>query len=254
MEFIANPWFYVVAVPAIVLTGVSKGGFAGAFSGLSMPLLSLTVAPVQAAGVLLPILLFTDLFGLTRFWRRADYSVLATMLLGGLIGTGIGWATFRTLDDNLVRVLVGLIAVAYPLSRWLLPAPSAAARPHALRGTLWTTISGYTSFIAHAGAPPMMVYMMPLRLDRAVFAATNGVFFAYLNILKLPPYAMLGQLNAVNLGTALLLAPLVPGGVKLGMWLQGKFTNEQFYRFGQACIFCTGLKLLYDGCSRLGVF
>jgi uncharacterized membrane protein YfcA len=173
LEFIDNPWFYAAAIPAIILTGVSKGGFAGAFSGLAVPLLSLSIAPLQAAG--------------------------------------------------------------------------------AARGSFWTTISGYTSFIAHAGDPPVMVYLMPLRMDRAVFAATSAVFFAFLNLLKLPPYAMLGQLSLVNLGTALVLAPLVPAGVKLGMWLQGKFTNAQFYRLAQACIFLTGIKLLHDGFSNLGV-
>jgi uncharacterized membrane protein YfcA len=253
LEFIDNPWFYAAAIPAIILTGVSKSGFAGAFSGLAVPLLSLSIAPVQAAGVMLPILVLTDFVGLAQFWRRANFGVLATMLAGGLLGTAIGWATFRALDDNVVRVLVGLIAVTFPLSRWLLPVSPRPAAPGAARGSFWTTISGYTSFIAHAGGPPVMVYLMPLRMDRAVFAATSAVFFAFLNLLKLPPYAMLGQLSLVNLGTALVLAPLVPAGVKLGMWLQGKFTNEQFYRLGQACIFLTGIKLLDDGFSNLGV-
>ena len=65
---------------------------------------------------------------------------------------------------------------------------------------------------------------------------------------------MLGQLNAANLGTAAVLLPLIPVGVKVGMWLQGKFTNEQFYRFGQTCIFLTGTRLLYDGLHNLEVF
>jgi uncharacterized membrane protein YfcA len=254
LQFIDNPWFYAVAIPAVLLTGVSKGGFAGAFSGLAVPMLALVISPVQAAGVMLPVLLLTDLFGLTQFWRRANFAVIATMVAGGLVGTAVGWATFRALDDNVVRVLVGLIAVIYPLSRWILPVSPEPAVPSAVRGNFWSTVGGYTSFIAHAGGPPLMVYLMPLRMDRAIFAATNGVFFAFLNIIKLPPYAMLGQLNAVNLGTAALLIPLIPIGVKVGMWLQGKFTNEQFYRFGQTCIFITGSRLLYDGLRNLGVF
>lgn len=251
MGIVDNPWFYCVAIPAVLLTGISKGGFAGAFSGLAVPLLSLAISPVQAAGIMLPVLIFTDLFGFSQFWKRADFRVLSTMIGGGLAGTLIGWATFRLLDDNYVRILVGLIAVIYPLSRWLLPINPKPAAPGAVRGSLWTSISGYTSFVAHAGGPPVLVYLMSLRLDRAVLSATNGVFFTFLNLIKLPPFAMLGQLNLSNLGTALVLAPLVPVGVRLGFWLQGKFTNEQFYRLGQGCIFLTGMKLLYDGASHL---
>jgi uncharacterized membrane protein YfcA len=254
LTLIDNPDFYFAAVPAVVLTGISKGGFAGAFGGLALPLMALAISPVQAAGILLPILILTDLFGLTRFWRLADRRVLGTMVAGGGIGTLVGWATFRSFDEHFVRVIVGLIAVAFPLSRWLLPAASRAARPARLPGTAWSTVAGYTSFVAHAGGPPAMVYVMPLRLDKAVMAATSGTFFAFLNFIKLPPYVFLGQLSAVNLGTALVLAPLVPVGVKLGFVLQGRFTNEQFYLLGQTCIFLTGWKLLYDGLSFFGWF
>lgn len=151
------------------------------------------------------------------------------------------------LDENFVRVIVGLIAVVVPLSRWLLPAARKPAQSSLVRGSCWTSIGGYTSFVAHAGGPPILVYLMPLRLKKAVLVATNGVFFAYLNLIKLPLYAMLGQINLTNLGTALILCPLVPIGIKLGIWLQGKFTNEQFYRIGQICVFLTGSKLLFDG-------
>ena len=61
-------------------------------------------------------------------------------------------------------------------------------------------------------------------------------------------------MNFTNLGTALLLAPLAPLGVKLGVWLQGKVNNEQFYRIGQTCIFLTGSRLLYDGLQKSGAF
>ena len=247
--------FYLVAVPAILLTGISKGGFASAFSGIAVPLMALTIAPAQAAGIMLPVLILMDMFGLTQFWRRFDRAILMTMIPGALIGTAVGWITFHAFDENLVRVLIGAIAVLYPLSRWLRPSRAATpAAPSVAKGTFWSAISGYTSFVAHTGGPPVMLYMMPMKLDRAVFASTTGVFFTFANLIKLPPYALLGQLNFTNLGTALLLAPLAPLGVKLGVWLQGKVNNEQFYRIGQTCIFLTGSRLLYDGLHKSGAF
>ena len=93
--------------------------------------------------------------------------------------------------------------------------------------------------------------MMHLRQDKAALVATNGVFFACLNLVKLPPYAMPGQFNSSNLVTSLLLPPLVPVRVKPGMWRSSKTSYVQFYRIGQVCIFFTSGKLLYDGLRNL---
>lgn len=247
------PMFYAVALPAVLLTGVSKGGFPGAFSGISVPLLAQVISPAQAVGVMLPLLIMMDMYGLTQFWRHFDRRLVLNMIPGATLGMIIGWATFRLLDDNVVRVLVGAIAVVYPILGWLKPVGSAVAtRPDAVKGTFWSTVSGYTSFVVHAGAAPVMIYMLPMKLDRVVFAATAAVFFAFVNLSKLPGYALLGQLNIVNLSAALVLCPLVPVGIRLGMWLQGKVSNEQFYLIGRCCIFATGGKLLFDGLRNLG--
>jgi uncharacterized membrane protein YfcA len=249
---IDQPMFYALALPAILLTGVSKSGFPGAFSGISVPLLALVIPPAQAVGVMLPLLIMMDLYGLSQFWRHFDRRLVLGMIPGATLGMLIGWATFRLLDDNLVRVIVGSIAIAYPIIGWLKPVGHVlATRPHAIKGTLWSTVSGYTSFVVHAGAAPVMIYMLPMKLDRVVFAATAAVFFAFVNLSKLPGYALLGQLSLVNLSTALVLCPLVPVGIRLGMWLQGKVSNEQFYLIARCCIVVTGGKLLFDGLRNL---
>ena len=115
---ITDPAFYVIATFAVLLTGISKGGFAGAFGGMAVPLLSLTIAPQQAAGIMLPVLLAMDVFGLIAFVKNCNRKVLMTLLPGGVVGTALGTVTFGALDANVVRVVIGMIAVAFPLMIW----------------------------------------------------------------------------------------------------------------------------------------
>ncbi|HEU4372647.1 MAG TPA: sulfite exporter TauE/SafE family protein, partial [Telluria sp.] len=145
------------------------------------------------------------------------------------------------------------IAVAFPLNAWLgFGARQQAAGRSAIRGTFWSGVSGLTSFLAHAGGPPAMVYMLPQRLDKTTYVATISIFFMFVNAAKLVPYAWLGQFDAANLSTSLVLAPLVPLGVWLGLWLQNRIDTVWFYRIAQACLFATGLQLIYEGAGKLG--
>ncbi len=259
---IADPWFYVFAALAVLLTGISKGGFAGTFGGVGVPLMSLAISPVQAAGIMLPILLAMDAYGLRVFWRHFDRTVLGTMLLGGLLGTVMGYFAFGKLNEHGVRVLIGLIAVGFPIltqtRNWLARRAARAIAPLPLshgKGGFWCTFSGFTSFVAHSGGAPYQVYAMPLQLDKLVYTATAALFFAYINALKIPFYAVLGQFSVQNMLAALVLCPLVPVGIHVGLWLQKKVKSDaQFYLIGQGLLFTTGCKLLWDGARGLGAF
>ena len=245
---ITDPYFYVLAVVGVLLTGISKGGFAGAFGGMAVALMCLRIAPQQAAAIMLPVLLAMDAFGLFAFFRNIDRKVLMTMLPGGIAGTVLGTVTFGALDVHVVRILVGVIAVSFPLMVWLrVGARASATQPSHIKGFFSGTGAGYASFVAHTGAPPALIYLMPLQLDKQRLVATNAVFFAFINFIKIPPYFALGQFSFANLSTALALCLLAPIGVKLGMWLNGKVSAEMIYRIGRIGLFCTGCKLLYDG-------
>jgi len=245
---ITDPYFYVLAVVGVLLTGISKGGFAGAFGGMAVALMCLRIAPQQAAAIMLPVLLAMDAFGLFAFFRNIDRKVLMTMLPGGIIGTILGTVTFGALDVQVVRILVGVIAVSFPLMVWLrVGARAAPTQPSHIKGFFSGTGAGYASFVAHTGAPPALIYLMPLQLDKQRLVATNAVFFAFINFIKIPPYFALGQFSFANLSTALALCLLAPIGVKLGMWLNGKVSAEMIYRVGRIGLFCTGCKLIYDG-------
>jgi uncharacterized membrane protein YfcA len=249
---ISDPKFYLLAVPAILMTGISKSGFGGALGGLSVPLMALAVAPDVAAGIMLPILCVMDIIGLRYFTRSVDRRNLRIMLPGALLGIGMGTLCFGLLDVRWLLLLVGLVAMGFPLLNWSgLSRRTTASSPSVLRGMFWSSLSGFTSFICHSGGPPLLAYLLPQRLERQVFVGTTVMFFLVVNYVKLVPYYFLGQLQVTNLMTSLVLLPLAPLGIYLGVWLNRRCSNETVYRAANVFLFATGIKLVHDGISGL---
>jgi hypothetical protein len=241
--------FYTAATLGILLTGIFKGGFGGGPGGIAVALMSMFVAPADAAGIVLPILCAMDIFGLLAYrgnWSRHHVRVL---IPGALVGIVLGSLAFGVVPVEWVRLLIGVIAVAFALNRWFDIAQRLGARagkPGRAIGFVSGAVSGLTSTMAHAGGPPLLVYLLPQRMDKTIFVGTSVVFFAIVNYLKLIPYSLLGQLSASNLGLSLLFAPLAPLGIWLGLHLERRIPEKPFYRLNYAILFATGCKLIYD--------
>ena len=245
--------FYPVAVVAILLTGISKGGFGTGAGGLAVPLMSIFIAPFEAAGIMLPILCAMDLFGVHAYrgtWSRAH---LRALLPGALVGIAAGAIAFGTLPVNAIRLVIGGIAVTFALNQWFGLTEKIARRlaaqrerPGRVAGLVWGGLSGFTSTLAHAGGPPFAVYMLPQKLDKTVLVGTSAVFFLVVNYVKLVPYQLLGQLNAGNLTAALLFAPLAPLGIWLGVWMHRRVSERAFYNVSYTLLLATGAKLIWD--------
>lgn len=246
---ITNPVFYLLAVPAVILTGVSKGGFGLGLGVLAVPAMALAVPAPQAAAVMLPILCLMDLVGLWGYRARWDRTNMRIIMPAGMAGLAVGALTFRLLDTRALALLVGLIAVGFSLDFWLRPraAERPAAGPDRLKGSFWAAVSGFTSFAAHAGGPPLSVYLLPQRMDKTRFVGTTIVFFAVVNYVKLVPYAWLGQFDRETILTTLVLSPLAPAGMRLGMWLHGRMDPKPFFQTCYVFVFIAGVKLVLDG-------
>lgn len=250
---ITDPMFYLFASAAVLVAGVSKGGFGGGIGVMAVPLMALVVPPFQAAAIMLPILCIMDLAGLKAFWQKWDNRNLRIMIPGSVLGILIAFLTYRWVSEDHLRVLIGLIAVIFALNFYLNRGqenrPPAEARWGA--GTIWSAIAGFTSFSAHAGGPPMNMYLLPQRLDKTLFVGTTVVFFAVVNYVKLVPYAWLGQFPVENLMTSLVMAPLAIAGVYLGVYLHTRVSILWFYRICYALLLVTGGRLLYQGLMGL---
>lgn len=238
--------FYALAAVAVLLTGISKGGFGGSLGGIAVPLMALAIPAPRAAAIMVPLLCLTDVIGFRAYHGRWDRSRLRVMIPGGLAGTVVGALSVRLLTDDLVRLLVGAIAVGFPLYRWFSsPVRAPPAAPSAAKGALWSGLSGCTSFLAHAGGPPILVWLLPQRLDKVTYVATLNFFFMVMNASKILPYALLGQLSRANLLTSLALAPIIPLGVWLGVGLNRRVNEATFFLAVQVLMLVTGLQLIW---------
>ncbi|MCC6196292.1 MAG: sulfite exporter TauE/SafE family protein [Burkholderiales bacterium] len=245
---ITDPLFYLLAIPVVLLSGISKTGIPGLFGGMAVPFLALAIPPLQAAAIMLPILCFIDLFGLGAYRGTFDRRNMPMLLTGLAIGIVAGALTFSYVRQDMVRLLIGAIAIVFAvnnLAGWAKRRPPAGASWP--RGVFWSALSGLTSFLAHAGSPPLMAYLLPQRLDKRIYVGTTVWFFFASNYAKILPYAWLGQIDTVNLATALVLLPLVPLGVKLGVMIQGKVPERLFYAISYWALLALGVKLVYDG-------
>ncbi len=251
---ITDPWFYAAAIPAVLLFGISKGGFGGGFGVIAVPLMALVVSPPQAAGILLPILCLMDLFSVRAYRNKWVSSELIVLLPASMLGIGLGTWLFRYMSADLVRLVLGAVAVAFannvPISK-LLGRSKAPAHFSKTTGMLGGAVAGFTSFVAHAGGPPINMYLLRRPLDRTAFVGTTVLFFAVVNYVKLVPYAWLGQLATDNLSTSLVLAPIAPIGVWLGVYLHKRVSETFFFATVYVLLFAIGVKLIWDGAAAL---
>jgi hypothetical protein len=246
LDLIANPWFFVAAIPAIILTGISKGGFGSGIGGVAVPMMALVISPAQAAAIMLPILMVMDIVGVLAYRKTWSRPVMRVILPAGLVGIAIGWLTFRYLNDYAIRLLLGMIAIGFVANvaiRRGLP----AEKPRPARGRFWAAVSGFTSFVAHAGGPPLNVWLIPQRLEKAVFVGTTVMFFTAINAAKVVPYLALGLFDARNLATSAVLVPVAIAGILLGIFLQRRLSATGFMKAVYVLLFLAGSKLAYDG-------
>lgn len=243
--------FWLLAGLSAFLVGASKGGLP-LVGTLAVPLMALQISPVVAAGLLLPIYIISDMFGLWIYRKSFDVRNIAILVPAAAVGIIFGWATASVTKEDVVTILVGVIGLAYCIDAMLKarrnPPPKPADVP---RGIFWGAIAGFTSFVSHSGAPPYQMYVLPQRLEKMVYAGTTTIIFAIINLLKLPPYWFLGQVNLASLETALLLSPLAVIGAYVGYRLTLILPEKIFFRVVEAALFLVSLKLVYDGVAGL---
>jgi uncharacterized protein len=244
--------FWLSATAAVILFGIAKAGFAGGVGVLATPLVSLTISVADAAALLLPLLILTDILALFYYRRHFDRKSIKILIPGSILGILVGAFFFNSFlgKDHILRAGIGVLAllfVIFQVGRVYILGVMEKRHPSAPEGILMGAISGFTSTIAHAGGPPVAVYLLPQRMPKEIYVGTTAVFFAITNALKLIPYGMLGLLKIGNLTTIILLAPLCYVGVKIGVYLNRHFSEKWFNRLVYIILFLSGVQLVWTG-------
>lgn len=251
-SLLTDPFFYLCAIPAVLIFGLGKGGFGGSIGVLSVPLMSLTMSPPQAAAIMLPILCVMDILAVRQYWGKWHVENLKILIPASILGIAIGSLTFRYLSEAHIRLMIGALALGFTIYFWFGKSKDAqSATPSKTKGRFWGAIAGFTSFGVHAGGPPVSIYLLPQRLSPTNFVGTTAMLFAVINYTKLMPYFWLGQLNSDNLLVSLALLPLAPIGIGLGYYLHTRISVKRFYQVVYFFLSLAGIKLLYEGFSML---
>ncbi|CAM8666781.1 COG0730 Predicted permeases [Comamonadaceae bacterium] len=237
---------FLLAGLAAFLVGSSKGGLP-AVGMLGVPILSMAMSPVQAAVLLLPIFVISDMAGVWLYRREFSRPNLKILIPAGIVGVGVGWATASMVSDRAIMLMIGLVGVGFCLNLWLRDQTATVAQPpHLAKGWFWGTLAGFTSFISHAGAPPYQVYMLPQKLPKAAFAGTSTIVFAVINAAKIIPYQNLRPYSTASLHYAAWLVPFALVGALAGAYLTRRLADQWFYRIVQVSLFVVSIKLIAD--------
>ena len=256
MTVISDPLFYLLAIPAVVALGLSKGGFAGV-GQMATPMLALIMPPLEAAAIMLPIMIVQDAIAVWVYRKDWNGRIMAIVLPGALVGVGLGWLLAAHISDASVRVFTGAATIAFVLYNWFGPKRIAdevakdVDSSNVPLGLFCGALSGFASTVAQAGAPPYQIYVLAQKLPKMTFVGTTAIVFASVNWLKVGPYFALGQFSTKGLGTSLALLPLAIATNALGFWLVRVTPTEIFYRITFIIMFIISVELVREGALEL---
>jgi uncharacterized membrane protein YfcA len=248
MTLLTNIHFLIVAILAVILVGLAKGGLSG-LGALGTPLIALVIPPVPAAAILLPILISQDVVSIWSFRKSWDGWIIGWMLPGAIVGILIGWWFAAMLREDAVMAALGTITLGFGLYRlWIerggrVVAPS---RSPGWVGTLFGVGLGFASEIAHAGGPPFQMWVAPRKLPHATFVGTGAILFGIVNWVKVPAYIALGAFTRETLIVSAALLPLATLSTLAGVWVIRRISGRAFYTIAYILMVGLGGHLIWQ--------
>ncbi|MFZ6029435.1 MAG: sulfite exporter TauE/SafE family protein [Chloroflexota bacterium] len=240
--------FYLMTAFVGLLIGVAKGGLGGLMGALATPLMALVMPPQAVVGLLLPMLIFADAFALAGYWKRWNVRLVLLMLPGAVLGVTAGTYFIKSAPTALLRNVLAAIVLLFTLYK-LLEARILQALPYRSRpwhGVASGTLAGFSSALAHAGGPPVAIYLLMQKLPPLEFTATTVLFFTIVNWIKVPYYAYVGLFDFPRLVQVFWLLPVIPLGVWIGRQVVGRIDRLWFERVIVAALFATAVMLILE--------
>jgi uncharacterized membrane protein YfcA len=252
LSLTADASVIAVALAGVFIIAFMKGAFGGGMATLGIPLLALAMDPLTAGALLAPLLVVMDAFALRYFkpstWSLPDIAILVPAMLFGI---GAGYFALRLMNPHVAEVVIAVTTLGFT-AQWFLKkggAPaSGASRPLALLAGI---ASGVTTMVAHAGGPPVAMYLLRRGLPKQIFAGTMIIVFAAGNLIKLPPWLLLAEKPDGFLTLMAICVPVIPLAVALGWRLHNRLDEKRLYQLCNLLLAATSLKLLWDGVAGL---
>lgn len=212
-------------------------------------MLALVVDPAIALGAMLPVLMIVDLAAVHAHWKKWSWPESRILILAAIPGVLAGATLHAVTHPDVFRVLIGLLSLLFVVNQVAKARGWYGARGSVRleMGYLWGAIGGFTSFTAHAGGPPVMVYLFGRKLPKAEFLATTVIVFWAINLLKFPPYIALGFYSGGASWLIVWLLPFALIGVRFGLWASKRMTDRGFFNLTYVFLVFIGVKLIYDG-------
>ncbi|WP_417249611.1 sulfite exporter TauE/SafE family protein [Celeribacter sp.] len=241
--------FFAFAIPAVIFAGMSKGGFGSAAAFAATPFLALILTPGQAIGLMLPLLMVMDVTALRVFWRKWDWKIARNLIVGSLPGIALAGLLYGVASPDVFRFLIGVVAIGFVAyqgakARGWVPTPKTQMGTKG--GLFWGGVTGFTSFISHAGGPPAAVYMLSQKMDKTTYQATSVLVFWAINLLKFIPYFIVGIFSADTFKADVMLIPAAVAGVLIGAYMHHKMSDRLFFALAYIFLVVTGTKLIFD--------
>jgi hypothetical protein len=247
----SNPLFYLLSVIAVILLGLSKGGFFG-LGVMAVPLMSLYVPPLQAVAILVPTALAQDALTVWSYRRNWSPWNLKIMIPSVAVGVGIGALFAAAMSPADIRLAIGLIAAAFVVRQWLgRRFDRFAGHSNTITAVVFGALGGFTTLVANAGGPAWQMHLLPQKLDKLTYAGTLTMLFAASNLIKLPAFLALGQLTAANLTVGAALLPVAVAANYAGLWLVRRTSTVMFYRIAYVLMFVIAIELIRSSVTEL---
>ena len=244
--------YWIAAGLAAYVMGLSKGGVP-MVAILAVPIMSLYMDPALAAGLLLPLYIVADVYAVYLFRRAFSKRNLAILLPGAVIGILVAFFAVSYVPRDAVKLLVAGIGFSYLVNRLRVRFSKTAVSAKAAdvpRGLFWGTLLGLTSYIAHAGGPPYQAYVLPQKLDKMVYLGTTVILFSVVNLLKVPPYILAGQITWASLSQAVWLVPLALAGAWSGAKISYVLPERIFFILVEVALALVSFKLVFEVLAR----
>ena len=242
-----NILFFLTVVPAVILFGIAKSGLGGSIALISIPLMTIAMPLTTALGIMLPILIFSDFIATYKYRKEFDLQTLKLIVPFAAVGIFVGSLSFSYFSEELLKFLIGLMGFLFAGHYFFFKKDKEAkSEKNFLKGSICSTVAGFTSFCVHAGGTPTSIYLLPLRMKKEIYVGTRIIFFTFVNLIKLPFYIHLSMVNFQTFKQSMILLPLAIIGIYIGYKILKIIDEKLFYNILYVLILVTSSKLIYD--------